>query len=128
MMDFPPPVGYLEGAYLDLLKAALKKELGVSAKLVYVVTPVKKQPALVYPAAHAYTSRSLNSAPFQISLTLGSSGFSRLVVRDYQIVLGLGVQGWCLYGDYFRFYHLSHPISPQFSSAPPTTAKKFATA
>ena len=43
---------YLEGAYLDLLKAALKKELGVSAKLVYVVTPVKKQPALVYPAAH----------------------------------------------------------------------------
>ena len=43
---------YLEGSYLDLLKAALKKELGVSAKLVYVVTPVKKQPALVYPASH----------------------------------------------------------------------------
>ena len=35
---------YLEGAYLDLLKAALKKELGVGAKLVYVVTPVKQQP------------------------------------------------------------------------------------
>ena len=43
---------YLEGAYLDLLKAALKKELGVGAKLVYVVTPVKQQPSLVYPAAH----------------------------------------------------------------------------
>ena len=43
---------YLEGAYLDLLKAALKKELGVAAKLVYVVTPVKKQPSLVYPASH----------------------------------------------------------------------------
>ena len=43
---------YLEGAYLDILKASLKKELGVAAKLVYVVTPVQKQPSLVYPAAH----------------------------------------------------------------------------
>ena len=30
---------YLEGAYLDILKASLKKELGVGAKLIYVVTP-----------------------------------------------------------------------------------------
>ena len=43
---------YLEDAYLDILKASLKKELGVGAKLVYVVAPVQKQPALVYPAAH----------------------------------------------------------------------------
>ena len=43
---------YLEGAYLDILKASLKKELGVSARLVYVVTPVQRQPSLVYPAAH----------------------------------------------------------------------------
>ena len=43
---------YLEGAYLDILKASLKKELGIAAKLVYVVTPVQKQPSLVYPAAH----------------------------------------------------------------------------
>ena len=43
---------YLEGAYLDILKASLKKELGVAAKLVYVVTPVQKQESLVYPAAH----------------------------------------------------------------------------
>ena len=43
---------YLEGAYLEILKAALKKELGVSAKLVYVVTPVQKQASLVYPASH----------------------------------------------------------------------------
>ena len=43
---------YLEGAYLDILKASLKKELGVKAKLVYVVTPVQKQQSLVYPAAH----------------------------------------------------------------------------
>ena len=43
---------YLEGAYLDILKAALKKELGTAAKLIYVVKPVKTQPAMVYPAAH----------------------------------------------------------------------------
>lgn len=43
---------YLEGAYLEILKAALKKELGVSAKLVYVVTPVQRQQSLIYPAAH----------------------------------------------------------------------------
>ncbi len=43
---------YLEDAYLDILKAALKKELGVSAKLVYVAIPVKTQQPLVYPAAH----------------------------------------------------------------------------
>lgn len=43
---------YLEGAYLDLLKASLKKELGAAARLVYVVTPVQKQQSLVYPAAH----------------------------------------------------------------------------
>jgi chromosomal replication initiator protein len=44
---------YLEDAYLDMLKAALKKELGVSAKLLYQVTPVKQQPSMTYPAAHA---------------------------------------------------------------------------
>ncbi len=45
---------YLEGAYLDILKAALKKELGVSAKLVYAAIPVKTQQPLVYPAAHGH--------------------------------------------------------------------------
>ena len=43
---------YVESAYLDILKASLKKELGTGAKLVYVVTPVQKQQSLVYPAAH----------------------------------------------------------------------------
>ncbi len=43
---------YLEGAYLDIMKAALKKELGVSAKLVYSAIPVKTQNPLVYPASH----------------------------------------------------------------------------
>lgn len=46
---------YLEGAYLDLLKASLKKELGAAAKLIYVVKPVRTQPAMVYPAAHGQT-------------------------------------------------------------------------
>ena len=46
---------YVEGAYLDLLKASLKKELGISAKLVYVVTPVQRQQPLVYPGAHGNT-------------------------------------------------------------------------
>ena len=43
---------YLEGAYLDILKAAIKKELGVAGSLVFVVKPVQAQPALKYPAAH----------------------------------------------------------------------------
>ena len=43
---------YLEGAYLDILKASLKKEMGVAAKLIYVVKPVQQQPPLRYPAAH----------------------------------------------------------------------------
>ena len=32
---------YLEGAYLDILKAAIKKELGAAASLVFVVKPVQ---------------------------------------------------------------------------------------
>ena len=43
---------YLEDAYLELLKAALKKELGAGARLVYLVTPVRQQQSMVYPAAH----------------------------------------------------------------------------
>lgn len=43
---------YLEGSYLEILKASIKKELGVAAKLVFVVAPVQKQQPLVYPASH----------------------------------------------------------------------------
>ena len=46
---------YLEDAYLDILKAALKKELGVAAKLRYVIAPVQKAQPLSYPAAHGNT-------------------------------------------------------------------------
>jgi chromosomal replication initiator protein len=66
---------YLEDAYLDILKASLKKELGVGAKLVYIVAPVQKQAPLVYPAAHGNVpvnktisvetySKSSNPGPF----------------------------------------------------------------
>ena len=59
---------YLEGAYLDILKAALKKELGVSAKLVYLVTPVRKQNSMMYPASHG-------NAP--VNKTISVETFSR---------------------------------------------------
>ena len=42
---------YLEEAFLDVLKASLKKEIGTAAKLVYMVRPVRKEPAMTYPAA-----------------------------------------------------------------------------
>ncbi len=59
---------YLEGAYLDILKAALKKELGVSARLVYLVTPVRKQNSMMYPASHG-------NAP--VNKTISVETFSR---------------------------------------------------
>lgn len=59
---------YLEGAYLDILKASLKKELGVSAKLVYLVTPVRKQSSMMYPASHG-------NAP--VNKTISVETFSR---------------------------------------------------
>lgn len=43
---------YLEDAFLDILKASLKKEMGAAAKLIYVVKPVQQQQALRYPASH----------------------------------------------------------------------------
>ncbi len=43
---------YLEDSFLDILKKALKKELGAGAKLVYAAIPVKTQQPLVYPASH----------------------------------------------------------------------------
>jgi chromosomal replication initiator protein len=46
---------YVEDTYLTVLKAALKKELGAGAKLVYVVKPVRTQPALKYPASPGTT-------------------------------------------------------------------------
>ena len=66
---------YLEGAYLDILKASLKKELGAGAQILFYVTPVRRQQPLVYPAVHGNTpvnrtisvetfSRGGNPGPF----------------------------------------------------------------
>lgn len=68
---------YIEDTYLPILKAAMKKELGVAAKLVYVVTPVRQQPSMTYPASHGNVpankavsvdtfSRAGNPGPFVI--------------------------------------------------------------
>ncbi|HOE94873.1 MAG TPA: DnaA N-terminal domain-containing protein, partial [Candidatus Cryptobacteroides sp.] len=40
---------YLESAFLDVIKASLKKELGAAARLVYVIRPVQSQQAMSYP-------------------------------------------------------------------------------
>ncbi|MBQ1842205.1 MAG: chromosomal replication initiator protein DnaA [Bacteroidales bacterium] len=42
---------YLEGAFLHLLKAALKREIGTDAKLNYMVRPVRNQQPMTFPAA-----------------------------------------------------------------------------
>ncbi|MCR5561089.1 MAG: chromosomal replication initiator protein DnaA [Bacteroidales bacterium] len=40
---------YLESAFLDVIKAALKKEIGAGARLVYTIRPVRSQQAMTYP-------------------------------------------------------------------------------
>jgi len=40
---------YLESAFLDVIKAALKKELGAGARLVYNIRPVRSQQPMSYP-------------------------------------------------------------------------------
>ena len=46
---------YIEGAFLTLLKAALKRALGADARLNYMVRPVRTQSPMVFPAAHGNT-------------------------------------------------------------------------
>lgn len=43
---------YLEEYFLDMIKKVMKREIGADAKLHYMVKPVKRQPAMTYPAAH----------------------------------------------------------------------------
>ena len=54
---------YLESEFLQILKVALKKEIGADAKLVYVVRPVQNQPPLRYPGAYG-------NAPVNKSVTI----------------------------------------------------------
>ena len=42
---------YLETFYLDVIKKTLKRVIGADAKLIYLVRPVKNQPAMAVPAA-----------------------------------------------------------------------------
>lgn len=46
---------YLEETYLDVLKMALKRVIGPSAKLEYMVRPVQAQPAMNLPSASVQT-------------------------------------------------------------------------
>ena len=46
---------YLEGAYLDLLKATLKRAIGTDAKLCYLVHPVRSEAAMVMSASEVNT-------------------------------------------------------------------------
>lgn len=43
---------YLEEAFLDIIKKALKKEIGADARLLYRVRPVQGAKAMTYPASH----------------------------------------------------------------------------
>ena len=44
---------YIEGAFLDVIKFALKKVIGTDAKLFYMVHPVKKEDAITFPASES---------------------------------------------------------------------------
>ena len=46
---------YLESAYLDVIKMTLKRVIGSEARLVYMIRPVKSQPAMSVPAQQALT-------------------------------------------------------------------------
>ena len=56
---------WLENYYLNLLKAALKKEIGAMAQLKYVFRPVKVQPPMKCPASqgNAPVNRPISVSP-----------------------------------------------------------------
>lgn len=66
---------YLEDAFFEILKSALKKEIGADAKLVYSVRPVRKQPALVYPGAPGTTAVNKEISVNNFSSTRGPGAF-----------------------------------------------------
>jgi len=43
---------YIEGAFMDLLKATLRRAIGADAQLFYLVQPVRNQQGMILPAAH----------------------------------------------------------------------------
>ena len=46
---------YLEGAYLNLLKSAIKRSIGADAKLNYLIKPVRSEAPMVFPASNGTT-------------------------------------------------------------------------
>ncbi|MGM9763926.1 MAG: chromosomal replication initiator protein DnaA [Candidatus Cryptobacteroides sp.] len=72
---------WLEENYIELLKAALKKEIGTAAKLVYVVKPVQKQPALIYPGN---PSRTPVNAPISVNTFTSTNNSGALVFPGIQ--------------------------------------------
>ena len=74
---------WVEGAYLDLMKAALKKEIGVAAKLKYVFRPVRVQPEMKCPASEG--NPPVNR-PISIPSVSGASGPGAFVYPGLQRV------------------------------------------
>ena len=77
---------YLEGAFLDILKKTLKRVIGADAKLVYMVKPVKVQPAMVFPAANGTTpvNKSVSISTYQPSSNPGPfvfPGIQRVMIN-----------------------------------------------
>ncbi len=60
---------YLESAFLDVIKAALKKEIGAGARLVYNIRPVQNQKPMTFPQGpgDAPTNKSINISTWQPS-------------------------------------------------------------
>ncbi|MFA6593258.1 MAG: chromosomal replication initiator protein DnaA [Bacteroidales bacterium] len=77
---------YLEGAFLDILKKTLKRVIGADARLVYMVKPVKVQPAMVFPAANGPTpvNKSVSISTYQPSSNPGPfvfPGIQRVMIN-----------------------------------------------
>lgn len=77
---------YLEGAFLDILKKTLKRVIGADARLVYMVKPVKVQPAMVFPAANGTTpvNKSVSISTYQPSSNPGPfvfPGIQRVMIN-----------------------------------------------
>ena len=78
---------YLEGAFLDILKKTLKRVIGADARLVYMVKPVKVQPAMVFPAANGTTpvNKSVSISTYQPSSNPGPfvfPGIQRVMINQ----------------------------------------------
>ena len=71
---------YLESAYLEVLKAALKRVIGADAKLAYQVRPVVNQPSVTLPSRE-------QDAPTNPTVSISSQ--SQMDYKDPWIAIGL---------------------------------------